>query len=405
MINNTQILYIGSFLENGRESDFWKNSKGMMVLSGDKFQKTFLDGFKFFPNTIDYIINLPAIGSFPFRYKKIWINSSSFKYNDIKGENCSFLNLSIIKEISIYQKLKRKLLDWCLQNIMDKKTIIVYSIMEPYLKAAIEAKKRYPEIKICCIVLDLPEFFDEQKTYLHFALNKMTASAIYNMIPLVDYFIVLTEQMVFALNIENKPWLLLEGHYKPIERKILPKERKTILYTGKLDTRFGISDLINAFSNIQDKDYRLWICGDGTERKSVEKATIKDNRISYFGMIKPDKVLEMQTQATLLVNPRKCEGSYTMYSFPSKTLEYMASGTPVVMYPLEGMPKEYYQYLVIVPDNSNKTLSDLLVEWCEKDQNYLNAFGEKAKQFILNNKITSIQGQRTYEFLNNILNA
>ena len=68
----------------------------------------------------------------------------------------------------------------------------------------------------------------------------------------------------------------------------------------------------------------------------------------------------MQQQATLLVNPRKGHEEYTKYSFPSKTMEYMASGTPTIMYKLPGLPIEYEEYLVLLPDNSQETLTAIL---------------------------------------------
>lgn len=50
-----------------------------------------------------------------------------------------------------------------------------------------------------------------------------------------------------------------EGVYNPIEVTSQKKRKKVILYTGKLDTRFGIRDLIAAFNEIDDKEFSLWI--------------------------------------------------------------------------------------------------------------------------------------------------
>lgn len=81
----------------------------------------------------------------------------------------------------------------------------------------------------------------------------------------------------------------------------------------------------------------------------------------------------MQQQATLLVNPRKGHEEYTKYSFPSKTMEYMASGTPTIMYKLPGLPIEYEEYLVLLPDNSQETLTAILNNGEVKHkQNYMS---------------------------------
>lgn len=76
------------------------------------------------------------------------------------------------------------------------------------------------------------------------------------------------------LNVGLRPSLLLEGIYNPV--CIVPqKSGKNYLYTGKLDIRFGIRDLIKAFNDIDDSEFVLWICGFGLDRIFVEEAAKK----------------------------------------------------------------------------------------------------------------------------------
>jgi len=397
-------LYIGSFIEKSREKEVWKNSKSGIVFSGDMFQKSLLHGFIHYPHFLDYIINAPAIGSFPLRYKKIFLSSSNFQFENIEGKNCGFMNLTYIKNHSIYKSIKGKAFKWAKKNINNQKTIIVYSLIEPYLKAAIDVKVKYPDTHICCIVLDLPEYFDDNQFFIRKMIMKRMNDNIYNLIPLIDSFILLTEHMAEALNIQGKPRIVLEGLYLPTTRVPQKKEKKTILYTGKLDSRFGIKEMIEAFISIPDREYQLWICGDGSDRKMVENAAKQDNRIKFFGLVRQEVAFTMQAQATLLINPRKGDEPYTKYSFPSKTMEYMASGTPTVMYPLPGIPMEYYKHLIIIPNNTKETLKEILIEWCSKKQEELDQFGEEAKQFILNNKTAIIQSGKVVKFLNSLSN-
>ena len=55
-----------------------------------------------------------------------------------------------------------------------------------------------------------------------------------------------------------------------------------------------------------------------------------------------------ELKATLLVNPRPTTEEFTIYSFPSKNMEYMASGTPLLTTKLPGMPEEYHQYVLAI---------------------------------------------------------
>ena len=58
-----------------------------------------------------------------------------------------------------------------------------------------------------------------------------------------------------------------------------------------------------------------------------------------------EELLKMERRATVMINPTPARLNFTKYFFPSKTMEYLASGTPTVMYRLGCMPKEYDDYV------------------------------------------------------------
>lgn len=102
----------------------------------------------------------------------------------------------------------------------------------------------------------------------------------------------------------------------------------------------------------------------------------------------------------MLINIRDSKEEYTKYSFPSKTIEYMASGTPLLTTELLGIPTEYYDYVYTLDDETEKGLSDKLKEILSISDNDLAIQGKKAMDFILNEKNSKIQGKKIAEFLN-----
>jgi glycosyltransferase involved in cell wall biosynthesis len=66
-------------------------------------------------------------------------------------------------------------------------------------------------------------------------------------------------------------------------------------------------------------------------------------------------------KADVLVNPRQNDEAYTKYSFPSKNIEYLLSGNPVVAYMLDGVPEEYRKFMSIVPDDGVDSLKDTIL--------------------------------------------
>ena len=164
----------------------------------------------------------------------------------------------------------------------------------------------------------------------------------------------------------------------------------TILYTGTLDKRYGIKNLLDTFSDIEEKNLELWICGEGNYKNSVIEASTRDNRIIYYGQLKHQAVMTLQRKATLLINPRLPDGEFTKFSFPSKIIEYMASGRPVIMHRLPGIPEEYYDHCFSPINSTNQALLECINSVLLLDSNYLTTKGRHAQEFM-NQKTPLIQ--------------
>ena len=78
----------------------------------------------------------------------------------------------------------------------------------------------------------------------------------------------------------------------------------------------------------------------------------EDERVFYGGMLLNTEIVAKEQEATLLVNPRPTQEEFVKYSFPSKTMEYMASGTPVMTTVLPGMPREYHPHVFLLRDET-----------------------------------------------------
>ena len=103
------------------------------------------------------------------------------------------------------------------------------------------------------------------------------------------------------------------------------------------------------------------------------------------------ELLKLQREATVLVNPVSPSQEFTNYFFPSKTMEYLSSGTPTLMFQLSCLPKEYQNHLYFFDNESIEKIKDKLVEICEKPKDELSTFGKLAADFIFREKNAKIQ--------------
>lgn len=399
---NKKLVFISGLFPSEIRSEIFENSKGVIQNAADVLQWAFVHGLD--SHNIDFtIVNLPYIGSYPFRYKKPYMHQFSFSHHCLSSDiNVGFLNISLIKLLSRYINL-RKYLKHLFRKIDKETVIVIYAIHTPFLKAAIYAKKKYGA-KICLIVPDLPEFMGAKSNPLYDLLKKIQDKLLLNYMMKVDAFVLLTTFMSEYLKVENRPWVCVEGIYDSKEQVNISTEKNTkkiIFYSGTLSVRYGIINLLNAFQEITDENYNLWICGEGDARMQILNRAEKDNRIKFWGQIDRTRVLIMQKEATVLVNPRT-SGDFTKYSFPSKIIEYLASGTPVIMHKLDGIPDEYYEYCFIASEENSQGLRNAILNVCEMNAKDLNYFGTKAQNFILNKKNPRIQVGKILEMINSL---
>jgi glycosyltransferase involved in cell wall biosynthesis len=109
-----------------------------------------------------------------------------------------------------------------------------------------------------------------------------------------------------------------------------------------------------------------------------------------------------ERQATLLVNPRSTKEEFTKYSFPSKTIEYMLSGTPVLTTRLQGIPEEYFKYVFSAEDNDVSLLTDAINNALSHTDAELAQMGLGAREYIVKNKNSVAQAKRILEFIKEV---
>lgn len=336
------------------------------------------------------LINILPIGSYPQYYKKAFIKESIFKTSYSENNlNVGFCNIKFLRKFIQPLKIYRALDKWCKKN-KDNKFLFMYTVSSPFMKAAAKIKKKYPDIKICAVVADLPDMssLSSNKGLLQKMFEKKLSSDSYSRLDCIDAFVLLTKYMADYMKID-KPFCVVEGIASEIDNSTRNENingLKNILYTGTLHKKFGILNLLEAFKQISDKDYRLIICGIGDSRDIIKKAAEEDPRIIYKGQLPREEILILQREAAVLVNPRQANEEFTKYSFPSKNLEYLSSGIPVIAYKLEGIPDEYDPYIFYVKDNSIESLKEKLMEVCECSDGFAYKKSIKAKDFVLKNK-------------------
>lgn len=79
--------------------------------------------------------------------------------------------------------------------------------------------------------------------------------------------------------------------------------KKMILSLGYLEERKGVQDLIEAFKQVEDEDYRLVIAGKGPYKQELEEKAEGDERIEFVGYLSEQDKANYYDAADLFILP------------------------------------------------------------------------------------------------------
>lgn len=384
-----KVLFLGGVFDDCHNKEIIDKTKTYVEYAANNFQKKIIYGLK--KNNVSVeVVSIPFLGAYPTAYSDIFFTGFRNMQNDnSEYKYYPFNNIYGYRNISRYQAAKKGLRHF-LEINDDKKLIIVYSPHTPFLQAANWAKQKDSRIKICMVVPDLPQYMNlsEKLSPIYKLLKKIDLKFFNKENKKVDSYVLLTEQMADALNVGNRPYIVIEGIYEATHGIPVKQEKiKKIVYTGKLNRTFGALTLVKAFHTIKDPNVRLVICGSGEAKEEIAKFAIEDHRIDFRGQVTSEEARKCILDGDILVNPRPNDSIYTKYSFPSKIIDYLATGNPVVAFKLDGMPKVYKDFIYYIPHNTIESLAETIQKVIDEDPKEIKRRTEKALWYI-NSKLS-----------------
>jgi glycosyltransferase involved in cell wall biosynthesis len=400
------ICLVGGLFPKDQATQIESASKGPVQTAANTLQWHFVEGLDEAQTESTTIITAPFVGSYPTLYRHMIIPGKTFSHTSGASDvSIGFLNLPIIKHFSRAWGVRQAVRKWVRETPGDK-VLIAYSLHFEFMRVLASARSADRRVVRCVIVPDLPEYMNtSNRTTLRYRILKsIEIWSIHRDLKFVDAFVLVTEQMSELLP-SSAPYVVLEGiaaSRHPLAPRPASVSPKTILYAGTLNARYGIVDLVRAFQMLDDPTLNLTICGGGDSEEFVRDAAAVDRRIKFLGRVPHDEAVKLQAAATILVNPRTNDEEFAKYSFPSKILEYMSVGRPVVAYELDGMPKEYGDYVFYVPTAGTSVLAETIASVCEMSADDLDEIGARAKRFVDETKNPRVQVGRVLAMLESV---
>lgn len=299
----------------------------------------------------------------------------------LKG-NYVFKDSGLLKGIWEYHRLLKR-------TMSDTEAVICYNVAYAWLMLPFMAKRRNKRSIV--IVAD----YSESVSYNNIPGKLYAKLQLWSMRQF-DTVVGLSKRVRDKLQ-EEQQFILMEGgideelynafSYKPHEKGT----PITFMYSGLLDRVTGVNLLLEAMKQVKRQDIRLLISGKGELEDSVREAARADSRICFLGHLPYEEYIRRLQGADVLINPRDMSLPENQNNFPSKIMDYLASGKPIISTKFVGWEK--FKENVFFCESSTDGLSKCLGNAADRiiDEEALFCLNhEKAERYMWRMQIERI---------------
>jgi glycosyltransferase involved in cell wall biosynthesis len=303
------------------------------------------------------------------------------KYYYVKEPSSKYERKSYLAD-DIYALIKR---------INPKKdyVIMVDSMNEYLVKAALKARW-HKKVKVCSILTDSPDNITGTNMFYRHRIKSLNKH--------FDMYIGLTKELIQLFDKLKKPSYVFEGIIENQEIRDSLLMDNYFFFGGALYEKYGIKNLVEAYKSIKT-DVKLVIAGHGELEDYLIDQSILDNRILHLGQIKKEQIYTYASYAYANINPRPISEKINKYSVPSKMLEYLASGKPIISTPFRTFQDNYTKGIIWIKDGETATIKKGLEDMLGCDYEEMKKEAQKNKIKVYKKYDSILVGKNIYSFI------
>lgn len=392
-----KILYLSALVSEQRVNDEFRRTGKNPGFAVQKFSRLLVKGM--IANGADVLAFSKHING---DSNKSFMPSIKETEKGVNYRYIPYINVPIIKHVCLFFYSLLYITLWGLGNRHEKAIVCDVLSVSTTMGALVAAKIN----RVLCVAV-VTDIFSlmAKKNSRHQSFKVKFASklnALYS--HSFDKYILLTEQMNELVNPKGRPYMVMEALcnssiIKDTCNQAVKAHPRVVLYAGGIHEIYGLKMLAEGFIKADVSDSVLVYYGSGSYVEEYKKLCEKHPNLEYRGVVPNDEIVEAELVASLLVNPRFSAEKFAKFSFPSKNMEYMASGTPLLTTNLPGMPDEYHSFVFLFEKETVDGYAESIQRALSFSESELYNFGQKARQFVLTNKNNIVQAERVLKFL------
>lgn len=334
--------------------------------------------------------------------RKVVFRGMRFKAQGMDGVLLGFINLIVLKHLTRLLSCLMVLPGLITRNRVD--WLFIHGIHTPYLLAGLLA--RLFGIRLAVVLTDPPGVVLPTDSVVARVLKRVDVRMVSWALSHADAVIALAPGLVQRFAV-NKPALIFPGILdsslanvvKSAPARASAVEPFTILYAGGLSQAYGVDRLIDAVTGINDVPVRLKLFGRGDQESRIRELAAKDSRFFYGGFVGSDQLVPELLKADVLVNPRPTHEAFAVMSFPSKLIEYLAMGRPVLTTRIASIPASYREHFFFIDDESPDGIREAILALAAMPHDEREGKAARGHDFIVSEASEYAVGQKMADFV------
>lgn len=395
-----RILFLGSSVPRDRAEAL----SGASV-AGNNMQLEFLHALTRIPGVEVDVCSLLPVATYP-REKSLWVTSGNLRIGaGLTAHQVPFTTLPLLKQFSQILFLARAGSKLAHRRHYD---FVLAFNMYPHIGFAAWWLKWRRRTRIACLLADVPVPWRSTRNPMKSALLSMYNSATRLLLRQVDATVALTSRAA-AVYTPQAAAIAIDGAINHVQCTVpidpletSGEEEKKVVFAGTLTQYNGIDNLLKAMQWVEDTSVVLHVYGGGALADVVSRVARSSSNIVYHGKVSSAAMAAVQQEAFLLINPRPIANPVSDVAFPSKVLEYMASGTPVLSTRLPCFSSEYDELLFFAETGTPAELGQLIDKIASLSGAERQGRGARAREFVHEHRTWDSVAARTVALLRTV---
>lgn len=400
------VIWLGFSIPNEVAADLFALDP-MPAIQTHKFGWSFARALNLvFQNVV--LVSACPVQSYPL-VRRLLFYRGKFTCHGMSGIIIGFVNIIVLKHVTRFVACILSVLPFIIRRRID--WIFVHGLHTPFLLFSLIT--RLFGCRVAVVLTDPPGVVLSTDSKVARMLKNLDVRLIRLMLGHVDAVIALAPDLANRLA-PDRPALIFPGIMEstlnlPAVNQgitaVVESNQKpfTIIYAGGLSSAYGVDRLVDAVLGLESTtQVCLKLYGRGDQETYLRQVATQDSRIVYGGFIDSATLLPELCNADLLVNPRPTNELFASMSFPSKLIEYLATGRPVLTTRLSSIPASLLTHFYLISDESSIGIRSAINSLMQLPEKERFDHGLAAQRFLFENYSESAIGQKIAKFINNL---